>query len=186
MPTSSKEDPDRAITDARQLQEFVRELTAGQGRIRAFIISLMPGSPDIGDVLQETNLTMWKSRDRFQPGSNFMAWALTIARLEVLHHRTRAKRQKVILISDDLLEILAEEVPESGDHEAYLTALDSCKSKLTEEQRSLIDRRYQPGHSLAEQARETGQKAPALRVALMRIRIALRECIERELNPNRV
>lgn len=31
--------------DARQLQEFVRELAANQGRMRAFIVSLMPGDP---------------------------------------------------------------------------------------------------------------------------------------------
>jgi len=69
--------------NAQQLQEFVAHLTASQGRIRGFIVTLMPGSPDVGDVLQETNLTLWKSRARYRPGTNFLAWAFTVARLEV-------------------------------------------------------------------------------------------------------
>jgi RNA polymerase sigma-70 factor (ECF subfamily) len=164
--------------DGQRLQEFVRELTASQGRIRAFLVSLMPGSPDVGDVLQETNIVLWKSRARFEPGTNFLAWAFTIARLEVLHHRTRAKRQRLVLLSDELLERMVEEAPDNVDHEAYLRALEGCKAKLSESQRELIDLRYQPGYTLEAHARETGKKASTLRVSLLRIREALRECIE--------
>lgn len=176
------QDTDGAAGDGRQLQEFVTELTANQGRIRAFIVTLMPGSTDVGDVLQETNLVLWKSRDRFRPGSNFLAWAFTIARLEVLHQRTRDKRHKRMLLSDELLDLLAAEIPMVDDHEAYLNALEACKAKLPIHQRALIESRYQPGQSLEEHARQTGKNPSALRVALMRIRIALRECIEKSLD----
>ncbi len=166
---------------SHQLQEFVSELTANQGRLRAFLVSLMPGSPDIGDVLQETNIVLWKSRSRYRPGSNFLAWAFTIARLEVLHYRTRAKRQRIVLLSDDLLELMAVETPDDLDHEAYLRALESCKAKLPGKQRELIDVRYRPGYTLEAHARDTGRKASALRVALMRVRESLRECIEKSM-----
>jgi RNA polymerase sigma-70 factor (ECF subfamily) len=171
----------QAVDGGLRLDEFVRELTASQGRIRAFITSLMPGSSDVGDVLQETNLTLWKSRGRFRPGSNFLAWAFTIARLEVHHQRSRNKRLKRILFSDELLDFLAEEIPPADDHEVFLNALEACKAKLSENQLALIDSRYQPGHSLDELARQTGRNPTALRVALMRIRIALRECVEKSL-----
>lgn len=167
--------------DNWQLQEFVRELTASQGRIRAFLVSLMPGSPDVGDVLQKTNIALWKSRARYRPGTNFLAWAFTIARFEVLHHRRRAKRQRLVLISDELLDRLVEESTDTADHESYLRALESCKAKLSDKQRELIDMRYRPGYSLEQHARETGQTASALRVALMRIRTALRECVEKSM-----
>ena len=164
------------------LQEFVSQLTASQGRIRAFVVSLMPGSSDVSDVIQETNLTLWKSQARYLPGSNFLAWAFTIARLEVLHHRTREKRRGHVFISDELLDMLANELPATDDHDIYLNALEGCKSKLTESQRELIDVRYEPGHSLETYAQETGRKASALRVSLMRTRSVLRECIERSVN----
>ncbi len=172
----------KSSDDSHQLQEFVRELTANQGRIRAFLVSLMPGSPDVGDVLQETNIVLWKSRGRYRPGTNFLAWAFTIARLEVLHYRTRARRQRIVLLSDDVLDLMAEEMPDHVDHEAYLRALEGCKGKLTDSQRELIDLRYRPGCTLEAHARETGRKAATLRVALLRIREALRECIERTMN----
>lgn len=172
----------KSVDCSQQLQEFVRELTANQGRIRAFLVSLMPGSPDVGDVLQETNLVLWNSRARFRPGTNFLAWAFTIARLEVLHHRRRTHRYGRILISDELHEKLAAESPASGDHEMYLNGLEQCISKLSETQRDLIESRYEPGRSLEDHARQTGRKAPALRIALMRIRALLRECIEKSVN----
>ena len=91
--TAPMEDEPKSAANALQLQEFVSELTASQGRVRAFIVTLMPGSPDVADVVQETNLRLWKSQARYRPGSNFLAWAFTVARLEVLHHRTRAIHQ---------------------------------------------------------------------------------------------
>ena len=176
------QDTPKDAESALHLQEFVRLLTESQGRLRAFIVSLMPGSPDVGDVLQETNLTLWNSRARFEMGTNFLAWCFTVARLEVLHQRARAKRRGSILVSDALVGMLAEEMPETVDHEAYLCALEGCLSKLTGDQRELVEARYQPGHSLEAHAQITGRKASALRVALMRIRTVLRECVENSMN----
>lgn len=167
--------------DARNLQEFVRELTAAQGRIHAFIVSLMPGSPDVADVLQETNLTLWKSRERYQPGTNFLAWAFTIARLEVMHQRDRAKRLGRLMLSPELTRMIAEEVPHEIIHKEYLHALESCMNKLTASQRDIIEARYQPGHSIEIHARLTGRNSGALRTALVRIRESLRECVEKSI-----
>jgi RNA polymerase sigma-70 factor (ECF subfamily) len=99
----------------------------------------------------------------------------------VLHQRSRTKRYGRILISEELLDMLAGEVPDEGRHDEYLDALEKCKSKLTESQRELIDFRYQRGRSIEDYAEQTGRKASALRVALMRIRIALRECVEKSV-----
>lgn len=142
----------------------------------------MPGSPDVGDVLQETNLTLWNSRNRFEPGTNFLAWTFTVARLEVLNHRKRINRENYFMISDDLFEKLASTQPEDSNHNAYLRALEICKAKLPEDQQRLIDARYQQDSSLEDLARQTNRKGSALRVALMRIRKILRKCIEQSLN----
>lgn len=180
--TDSDSENQEFSDDGRQLQEFVSELTASQGRVRAFIVSLMPGSPDVGDVLQETNLTLWKSRKSYRPGSNFLAWAFTIARLEVFHSRARTKRHGHALLSDNLLNMLAVEITTTLNQEDYLRALESCMSKLTHSQRELVEARYLPEHSLEMHAQITGRKASALRVALLRIRSALRECVENSLS----
>lgn len=167
---------------SRNLQEFVRELTACQGRLRAYIASLMPGSSDVADVLQETNLALWKNRENFQIGTNFIAWSFTIARYEVLHQRDRAKRLGRLVFTDQLTEMLAEEVPDHFTHETYLRALESCMTKLSPTQREIIEARYQPGNSLEIHSRVSGRKAGALRIALYRIRDSLRNCIETSMH----
>lgn len=76
--------------NAEFLQEYVKLMTDHQWPLRGFILSLMPGSPDVGDVLQETNLVLWQKRRQFKLGTNFFAWACRIARYEVMHHRDQA------------------------------------------------------------------------------------------------
>ncbi|MCH7225436.1 sigma factor [Haloferula sp. A504] len=78
--------------DPGDLQAYVKLMTEHQGNLRAFIISLMPGSPDVADVLQETNAALWQKRAKFEPGSNFIAWSFQIARYEVRRQRDRTKR----------------------------------------------------------------------------------------------
>lgn len=170
--------------DGQQLQEFIHRLTANQSRIRAYITSLMPGSPDIHDVLQETNLTLWKSRARYRVGTNFVAWAFAVARFQVRTHAKHRRRKRQVTLSPELLDLLAAEAPVDEDDDRYLKALESCQAKLSAEERELIEARYRPGRSLHSLAEKQQRKPAALRVALMRIRLALRDCIERTLRGN--
>ena len=60
-----------------------------------------------------------------------------------------------------------------------LEALDACKSQLNELDRDLIDRRYQPGATVASVAADVGRSVAAVYKAVVRIRRSLHECIER-------
>ena len=57
------------------LKDYVKLITDHQGNIRAFVVSLMPGSPDVADVVQETNAALWIKRKNFKHGTNFIAHA---------------------------------------------------------------------------------------------------------------
>ena len=163
------------------LQDYVKLLTDHQGNLRAFIVSLMPGSPDVADVLQETNAALWLKRGRFEQGTNFIAWAFKIARYEVMRQRDRTKRLGRIIFSAELIEVLADmEVPEKPDNR--LAVLDRCLEKLSDTQRKLLTERYTPGHSLEQYAIDTGRSAGSLRMALLRVREILKDCIEKTLS----
>lgn len=175
MPTAQPEqDPQRA---------FVSLLTQHQGSLRAFIISMMPGQSGVEDVLQETNLTLWEKRDRFEIGTNFTAWSFAIARFSVLEHRRKLRRDGRIIFSDELLDKLAppEEVLQPESLQARHDALEACLGKLSPDQREMIDRRYKKGTSLEDYSAEIGKTANSVRVALFRVRNGLRRCIQREL-----
>ncbi len=167
--------------NAARLSDFVRLLTEHQGNIRAFIVSLMPGNPDVADVLQETNTVLWRKRDRFEPGTNFLAWAFRIARYEALRQLHRQRRSGHVAFSEKTVGLLAEVEPPEHSAEDLLSALDLCLDKLSDSQQELVRERYTPGHTLEDLAARTGRTAGSLRIALMRIREVLRRCIDQTL-----
>lgn len=166
------------------LQIYVQLMTQHQGALRAFIVSLMPGQPDVGDVLQETNLILWQKRDQFEEGSKFLAWAFTIARYEVMHQRDRVKRSSRLVFSDELINAIAQPAEEAaGDlnEEPQLCALEHCMKLLREQERVLINHRYTRGKSLENLAAFQKKSPGALRTSLFRVRATLRKCIEKQL-----
>ncbi len=163
--------------------EFISLLTTHQMALRSFIVSLMPGSPDVNDLLQETNVTLWKKMTSFEPGSNFKAWAFTIARYEVQNFRRKAVNKKQRQLDDTLLDLIASEAESMEDQtDNRIYALQSCLENLSKKQRKLILERYNKGTSLAKFARKTNQSADSLRVTLFRVRNTLRNCVTSKLN----
>ena len=167
-------------------QTFVSLLTDHQEIIRSYIITQIPGSPDVRDVLQEANIVLWEKMDRFEPGTNFGAWACTIAHYKVLEYRKKkAKQDGFLIFNDELSESLAGEC--SGREPAVLEgkriALDHCLAKLSDQNRALLAARYNSCRGDLERvSTETGRSRGSLRVTLSRLRETLRECIQRQLS----
>lgn len=64
---------------SRRREAFVQLMTEHQGRLYAYVLSLL-GDPDqANDGLQEANLVLWRNAAEFQMGSNFRAWVFRIA-----------------------------------------------------------------------------------------------------------
>jgi DNA-directed RNA polymerase specialized sigma24 family protein len=75
--------------------EFVALLTASQRRLYAFICTLVIDRTDADEVLQETNLALWEQAERFEAGTDFVAWACRVAYYKVLKLRDVSKRHRV-------------------------------------------------------------------------------------------
>lgn len=164
---------------------FVGEITRFQTRLRAYIISLMPGARGVEDVLQETNIVLWEKRAKFEPGTNFRAWACAIARLEVKAHRRQMYRVAMVMLDDDLADQLAEPLQSDSERpEEHLQALELCLSKLSEPERELIEHRYYTNATLEEFAMRSRRSSETLRNSLYRIRAALRKCVKDKLAIN--
>lgn len=162
--------------------EFVSLLTEHQPDLWAFIISLMPGDPDVADVLQKTNLVLWNKQSQFSAGTSFRAWAFTIARFEVLNHLKKQRRSHPVLLDPELLETLATEAQSELDrHDQRLEALENCLAELSPQNRDLLAHRYRSGLGLLEYAERLGRSVSSLSVTLNRLRTVLRQCIERRV-----
>ena len=168
--------------NVREQAEFVGQITSHQSALRAYIIALMPGMDGVSDVLQEVNVILWEKQATFRTGSNFRAWACSIARLEVKVHRRRMAQQNRILLDEDLARQLAEhceiDVVEM-DHRQR--ALEKCLGRLNEKERGLIEQRYFSKCTLEAFAIRCNRPVESLRVSLFRIRAALKNCINGEL-----
>lgn len=167
---------------AQSSAEFVCLLTENQSALWAYIITLMPGSPDVADVLQKTNLVLWTKQEEFKPGTNFKAWSFHVARLQVLAHLKKNKNRSWLVFDADLLDTVAEESGASAEASTgKLSYLDSCMQKLSQEDQQLLRHRYQSGAQLSEFARSSGRSVSSLSVTLHRLRVALRNCINKRI-----
>ncbi|MCE9632154.1 MAG: sigma-70 family RNA polymerase sigma factor [Planctomycetia bacterium] len=169
--------------------EFVSLLTASQRRVYAFICTLVVDRSDADEVLQETNLALWQQIERFEPGTDFVAWACRVAHFKVMKLRDAAKRHRVKL-DDAVIELLATESIEEqrADHrlaaeryERNRLALVACLEELSERNRNILLLHYQGGQSLATIGTSIGRTANAVAQLFHRIRALLRTCVQRRL-----
>ncbi|MEM7600137.1 MAG: sigma-70 family RNA polymerase sigma factor [Verrucomicrobiota bacterium] len=163
-------------------RDFVRLFTQHEGGLRAFVRTLLPSWDDADEVMQAVSLVAWKKFDQFDPDTEFIRWAATIARFEVLNYR-RTKARDRLVFDEEVIQLLAQEVEEEMvDQDAQRRALEGCLAKLPEQRRQLILRAHTPGQKMKPIANEVGVTPNALYKTIERIRLMLFRCIEQTLN----
>ncbi|MDF1658018.1 MAG: sigma-70 family RNA polymerase sigma factor [Verrucomicrobiales bacterium] len=166
----------------RDTEEFIELLTGAQSAVFGYIMSLCHDHARSQDILQETNMTLWRKAEDFEAGTNFTAWACRTAYFHVLNHRRKQSREQLVF-DEDVLDFLAERQEERTlDSHDRVAALRGCLEKLPQDQRELVDRRYEPGASVQAIAESDGKSEGAISQALYRIRAALQQCVEKQLS----
>ena len=166
--------------------EFISLLTQHQMGLRGFIISLLPGCDEVNDILQETNIVLWKKRKHFKAGTNFKAWAFTVAKNKVKQYQSKlykaGKRNALIAENDNrFINAVADAQSVILDTDHELRALELCMQSLSEQERELVSIRYASRYGLKQYAEKIGSSAEYLRVSLSRIRAKLKTCIEKRM-----
>jgi RNA polymerase sigma-70 factor, ECF subfamily len=169
----------------RNREAFVQLIAAEQFRLIHYI-SILLGDPQASrDVLQETNLVLWRKAAEYDFGRSFSAWARRIAYWQVKAHvRDRSRDRHTF--SEEFMENLADYAEETdsireSDEADSMIALRHCLRELSESNRELLQLRYEEGTSIASLAVMAGAKQSAIKVRLLRIRRALMRCMERRL-----
>ncbi|QDV74114.1 sigma-70 family RNA polymerase sigma factor [Botrimarina mediterranea] len=173
-----QDEGDAAPSESQRQDDFIQLLTEAQPRLLAYISMLLGSVQEADNILQETNLILWKKSDQFHPGDSFAAWSRKIAYYKTLSFlRDRGRRR--VMIDHGLLELAVKQVDHKGDERQL--ALRHCLSELDEGQLSLLRLRYTVGDPLAEISRSLGKSEGAVKMALRRVRLILMECISRRL-----
>jgi RNA polymerase sigma-70 factor (ECF subfamily) len=138
--------------------DFIANITRAQRTLHAFILSMVRKPADAEDVLQETNLVLWKKAAEFDPTRDFMPWAMRIAQLQSLAF-LKKKPLAWQAFDEELLSVLASEaIDDWTETEKRRTALNGCLAKLPEQQRALIVKRYEPGGSVNAMSQERARR----------------------------
>ncbi|MEK0445960.1 MAG: hypothetical protein RLZZ399_1281 [Verrucomicrobiota bacterium] len=169
--------PDEHVLQVQQL--FV----AHQSALRAFVFGLWPDSQEAEDVLQEVFMTVTRKASQFVLGTNFLAWARMIARLEVLAARRRRGKREVgeqRMLSEGVMSALVEACPSDWASEGRLAALARCVGLLAPHARELVRLRYFEERGPSQIASDLGRSVNAVDVALSKTREKLRECLRRQ------
>jgi RNA polymerase sigma-70 factor (ECF subfamily) len=84
------------MTDQTSLSDadFKQALAALIPHLRAFARSLTGNPTSADDLAQDAMLKAWKSREKFQAGTNMKAWAFTILRNQFYSDKRRSWRQQ--------------------------------------------------------------------------------------------
>jgi RNA polymerase sigma-70 factor (ECF subfamily) len=165
----------------RDTESFIELLTGAQSAVFGYVMSICHDPSLAKDIVQETNLTLWRKAEDFEEGTNFNAWACRTAYFHVLNHRRKQSREQLVF-DEDVFDYLAERQEARSQHtDERLEALRACISALPPQQRDLIDRRYLPGATVQAIAKDDGKSEGAISQALFRIRTALQKCVEQKM-----
>jgi len=171
------------VAESEHREQFAQLVSLHQSQVFGFIRAMTRNTEDAQDLHQQTLIVLWKKFDKFEADSNFLAWALRVADLEVRHFHSRRKRS-----ATDLSEDIMSQVATALHHEAELgeldtrkSALSGCMDKLSDGDRQMIERIYVEEHRIKQVAAEMDRLPQSVSNSLRRIRQGLFECIESAL-----
>jgi RNA polymerase sigma-70 factor (ECF subfamily) len=175
--------PQRPIMEHdERTEQFVQRLTDHQRGLFAYVVTLLGDVHESRNVLQETNLVLWRRSAEFAEGTDFEGWARKIAHYQVLAYLRDKKRDRHLFDAELLKQIARFPEPDEDDaDEARRLALRQCLTELPENLRMMISLRYSPGGSVKELARRLEKSEGAIKMAMSRVRQFLLQCIERRL-----
>jgi len=167
--------------DHGRQEEFVRLLNSAHAMLLRYIVSFLANRPDAEDVLQRTSVTMWRRFSTFEQGSDFLAWATTVAFYEVRNFQRVTGRSR-LEFSDALMQTLADEREQDiRNWDPKFEALERCVQKLDPASRDLVDAVYSRGLTAADLAHKQGKATQSVYNKLSLIRRALAECVQKQL-----
>lgn len=162
-------------------ERFLRLLTPIQGRIYAYILSNWPNRSDADDIMQETTTVLWKKFSSYEPGTDFLAWAVTIAKYTVMSYRQKQKKHPV-QFNDEAMRILQDKSDTFfNKFDGRLSALQQCVKKLPQADSKFLELRYEQEMSAQRIANRFDISTRAVYKTLSRIHDALMRCVRHSL-----
>lgn len=151
-------------------EDFKRELTELIPQMRAFSRSLCSNMAEAEDLAQEAMLKAWRSRERFEPGTNMKAWVFTIVRNHFYSEKRRSWRKQSLDPGIAEATLVANDNP---GMKMDLLALKNAIDQLPDDQREALILVGAGGFAYDEAAKICGCAVGTVKSRVSRARKAL-------------
>jgi RNA polymerase sigma-70 factor (ECF subfamily) len=166
------------IAHKNRIEQWVRKY---QARIRAYIYTRTGNEARSDDLAQEVFLVVVRRIEDFDFSQDPLPWLMGIARNKLRQYWEANERSEQM---DSLEAVIAEtlmnrdEEPVSDDTEARLRLLRECRDRLAEKAGRIVRMIYYEGLNCVQVARRLEKDVSAVRTAIHRVRLKLRDCME--------
>ena len=177
----TESDPVTNCDSADNNDKFLQLFTENQGNIYVYILGLCPSRFDADDIMQDTVSVMWRKFNDYQAGTDFIAWAITIAKFTILSFRKKQKKGH-IHFDEDVLNYLNDKSKRLiTDIDSRVDALEGCVKKLPDDHAKLLKLRYVEELSVKKIAARFDRPNRVIYKHLSKIHLMLMECVQRSL-----
>ncbi|HLF94762.1 MAG TPA: sigma-70 family RNA polymerase sigma factor [Planctomycetota bacterium] len=161
------------------MNEFETVLRETQSVVRAYIAGMGIPLDLVDDLAQEVYLEYHRGSARRPSEVEPVRWLKGIAKNLCLNHFRRSRRAAAR--HQEAVAELLERAESAGRPPPGPGELDGCVEELPGRSREMVALRYREGMESAAIGKAVGLSAEAVRIALLRIRSALRDCLDRGL-----
>jgi RNA polymerase sigma-70 factor (ECF subfamily) len=157
-------------------QEFLRHFLSSESSLRGYILTHVRDFEVAEDLLQQSALVLWQKFEQYDPGRPFLAWALGVARLEILNAARRRPGRSLMESDLDGL-VVGEYLRLESELPLRRQLLRLCLKHLPASMTEAVRLRYEEGSTLDQIAARLGKSLAAVKVTLHRARISLQDCV---------
>jgi RNA polymerase sigma-70 factor (ECF subfamily) len=169
-------------SDRKEIEEIAVLWTRAYPAVSAFISSMIPRFPDADDILQQVAVAIVQDYGRYDKERSFVAWAIGIAKNKILMYRREKARERSVLDAEAMRAVAEVYEHDFAEFNDMRKALRTCVGKAKVRWQQILEMRYSRGLSTTRIAEQLGMTQNAIFITLHRIRLALRDCIMREMS----
>lgn len=164
-----------------QIIRFTQLWTEAQPTVSQYVASLIRDQWAVRDIVQNTSLALLRKFSDYDVSRPFLAWALGMAKFEILGHRRDSARNRMVCDSEFLDMYTQRWADVAPRINAESTALQNCVRELSGRSQKIVRLRYAEDQTSEEIAATLDLTAANVRAILKRTREALRRCVEKQI-----
>ena len=166
------------VNSTEESKRFLGLFIPIQKKLYAYITYHAPNRNDSDDIFQEVAAALLTKFSEYEEGTNFLGWAISIARFKILSLIRDDTRMRILFDEADM-DTFQDEALSTIDHvDEDAVYLKECLKKLPQRQHRLLHYRYNEGMTYRQIAKLLNVTMQAVCKATSRIHNSLLKCIQ--------